>query len=116
MSKSMYIIDTPAKCGECPLCYYIPALNWKRVCVGTKYEDNTVSYERVPLWCPLKNLPETSLIYEQNVRYIKELYEWINKYYIEKCADKDLPVAVYDVILEMKTRIFNVYKQLLSGE
>lgn len=54
MSKSVLVIDTPENCGKCK---FISEF-WCRAMNGRKVPKNDV----IPVWCPLKPLPEKMTI------------------------------------------------------
>ena len=51
MSKSVLLVDTPSKCGECNLLYHCH-----------KYES-AIAMGSKPDWCPLKELPNHELVW-----------------------------------------------------
>lgn len=54
MSKSVLVIDTPKCCAVCNLLYYCH-----------KYDD-VIDMWNKPDWCPLKELPEHELIWNDD--------------------------------------------------
>lgn len=56
--KSIYVMDTPKACDECPLSLEIEKEVGTIICRGCeKYSVNSNSTEK-PDWCPLKEVPE----------------------------------------------------------
>lgn len=59
MSKSILILDTPKKCGECPIC-----ASWQSSAFSireywcTASENTSVDPDDKPNWCPLKPAPK----------------------------------------------------------
>lgn len=109
MSKSMLVIDTPSRCGECPIHASIQLHAWAEReywCPAANNKD--VDRDKKPSWCPLKSVTEnidkldihpTEAIvvrFNPNEIYLDEVEEWC--YIIHSKFPNNALIAIPDAI------------------